>query len=103
MIPAARRGFLFRRSMTENRLALLAIIVEDSSNTAQMNALLHEYAPYIIGRMGIPYRQRDIALVSIAMDAPAEIINALTGRLGRLAGIRAKAVYSNTMQKEGVK
>ena len=87
--------------MEENRMALVAILVEETDATKQMNAILHEYAPYIIGRMGIPYRERSIALLSIAMDAPMNTINALTGKLGRISGITAKAVYSNAMQKEG--
>ena len=87
--------------MEENRMALVAILVEETDATKQMNAILHEYAPFIIGRMGIPYRERKIALVSIAMDAPMNTINALTGKLGRISGITAKAVCSNAMQKEG--
>lgn len=87
--------------MEENRMALVAIIVEEKEATREMNALLHEFAPYIIGRMGIPYRERNIALVSIAMDAPMNTINALTGKLGRISGITAKAVCSNAIQKEG--
>ena len=87
--------------MEENRMALVAILVEETDATQKMNAILHEYAPFIIGRMGIPYRERNIALVSIAMDAPMNTINALTGKLGRISGITAKAVCSNAMQKEG--
>ena len=87
--------------MEENRMALVAIIVEEREVTEQMNAILHEYASFIIGRMGIPYKERNIALVSIAMDAPMNTINALTGKLGRISGITAKAVCSNAIQKEG--
>lgn len=87
--------------MEENRMALVAIIVEEREATEQMNAVLHEYASFIIGRMGIPYKERNIALVSIAMDAPMNTINALTGKLGRISGITAKAVCSNAIQKEG--
>lgn len=89
--------------MENSRIALVAVIVEDRNSIAEMNALLHEFAPFIIGRMGIPYRAKDLALVSVAMDAPTETINALCGRLGRLHGIKAKAVYSNALQKEGKK
>ena len=77
-----------------NRIAIISIIVEDMSCTAEMNALLHEYADYIIGRMGIPYRERNISLISIAIDAPNETINALTGKLGGISGLTVKAAYS---------
>lgn len=85
--------------MENSRIALVSIIVEDTDSTAEMNAVLHAFAPYIIGRMGIPYREREVALVSVAMDAPMEVINAMTGKLGRLSGIKAKAVCSKNMQK----
>ena len=78
----------------DTRIAVIAIVVENNESTAQMNAVLHEYAPYIIGRMGIPYRQKGISLVSVAVDAPNEIISALTGRLGNISGLTAKAAYS---------
>ena len=80
--------------MENSRIALISIIVENTESTAEMNAVLHEFAPYIIGRMGIPYRERALSLVSVAMDAPMEKINAMTGKLGRLSGIKAKAVVS---------
>ena len=70
-----------------NRIAVIGIIVK-------LNQLLHEYGSYIIGRMGIPYRERKIHVIRIAMDAPQDTINALTGKIGRLEGISAKAVYS---------
>ena len=76
------------------RIALLSIIVEDMERTNEMNAILHEYGQYIIGRMGIPYREKHIALISVAIDASADVINALTGKLGRLSGLSVKAVYS---------
>ncbi len=76
------------------RIALLSIIVEDMSCTEKMNQILHEYAKYIIGRMGIPYQKRNVALISIAMDAPVEVINALSGKLGRINGLNTKVVLS---------
>lgn len=76
------------------RIALLSIIVEDMECTNEMNAILHEYGQYIIGRMGIPYREKHIALISVAIDASADVINALTGKLGMLSGLSVKAVYS---------
>ncbi|MBR3839370.1 MAG: iron-only hydrogenase system regulator [Clostridia bacterium] len=83
--------------MQENgtRIALIGIIVENSSKVDVLNAVLHEYASYIVGRMGIPYRERNVNIISIAIDAPQDIINALSGKIGRINGITAKAIYSN--------
>ena len=78
----------------ETRIAVIAIIVENLEHTQEMNAVLHEYGSYIIGRMGIPYRERGISLVSVAIDAPNEVISALCGRLGNIEGLTAKAAYS---------
>ena len=78
----------------ETRIGLIGIIVEDLNATEKLNQILHDYGPYIIGRMGIPYRQRGISIISVAIDAPLDIINALTGKIGRLAGVSAKTVYS---------
>lgn len=77
-----------------NRIAVIGIIVEEPQEVEKLNQLLHEYGSYIIGRMGIPYREGKIHVISIAMDAPQDTINALTGKIGRLEGISAKAVYS---------
>ena len=81
----------------QNRVAVIAIVVEQDAATDQLNRLLSQAAPYIIGRMGIPYRQRGINLISVAIDAPQEEINALSGKLGRLEGISTKTVYSPVM------
>lgn len=78
----------------ETRIAVIAIIVEDRESSAAMNEVLHQYGEYIIGRMGIPYRQKGISLISVAIDAPNEIISALTGKLGNIPGLTAKAAYS---------
>lgn len=78
----------------ETRVAVLSIIVESPDSVAEVNRLLHEYSEYIIGRMGIPYRVKKINIISIAVDAPQDLINSLTGSLGRLDGITAKAAYS---------
>lgn len=77
-----------------NRIAVIGIIVEDTDSIESLNHLLHEYSSYIIGRMGIPYRQRNVSIISVAVDAPQDTINALTGKIGRLNGISAKTVYS---------
>lgn len=81
--------------MTETRVALLAVIVENPEITEKMNAILHEYSEHIIGRMGIPYRRRGINVISIAMDAPPDTISALAGKLGRLEGLTVKVAYSS--------
>ena len=78
----------------ETRVAVLSIIVENPDSVAAVNRLLHEYSGYIIGRMGIPYRVKKINIISIAVDAPQDLINSLIGSLGRLDGITAKAAYS---------
>ena len=78
----------------ENRVALLALIVRDGASVAALNELLHQYGDYIIGRMGIPYRERDVNIISVAMDAPGSVISALSGKLGRLPGVTAKTVYA---------
>ena len=87
------RQFYFGEPM-ETRVAVISIIVENSDGVEKLNGILHEYAEYIIGRMGIPYREKGINILSIAIDAPSDQINALTGALGRISGITAKAAYS---------
>jgi putative iron-only hydrogenase system regulator len=79
----------------ETRVAIIGIIVENNESVAALNAILHEYGGYIIGRMGIPYHARGVNIISVAVDAPQTIISALSGKIGRLAGISAKTVYSN--------
>lgn len=79
----------------ETRVAIAAIIVEDPSSVAPLNDLLHQYSAYIIGRMGIPYQKKGIAIISIALDAPQEIISAMTGKIGRLKGVSTKTAYSS--------
>ena len=78
----------------ETRVALIGIIVEQESSAAALNALLHEYSAYIIGRMGIPYEKRGISLISVAVDAPQDVISAMSGKIGNIEGVTAKAVYS---------
>ena len=78
----------------ETRVAVIGIIVKEIESTGRLNTLLHEYAGYIVGRMGIPYQKRGINIVSIAVDAPGDVISALTGKIGRLPGISVKAAYA---------
>ena len=79
----------------ETRVAVVSIIVEATEAVDQLNQLLHEYGSFIIGRMGLPYREKGIHIICIAIDAPVDKINALSGRLGRLRGIKAKVAYSS--------
>lgn len=81
-------------TQNESRVALLGVIVENAASVEQLNAILHAYGTYIIGRMGIPYHKRGISLISVALDAPADVISALAGKLGMLDGVSAKTVYS---------
>ena len=84
----------------ETRVALIGIIVENHSSTEALNAILHEYGSYIVGRMGIPYRRREISILSVAVDAPQDIISTLSGRIGQLDGVSAKTAYSYVISKE---
>ena len=81
----------------KSRIAVIAIIVEDTRSIEALNNLLSEYRHYIIGRMGIPYRPKQINLISVAIDAPEDKINALTGKIGRLSGVSAKTNYSSVI------
>ena len=78
----------------DTRIALIGIIVEDLSSTEKINGILHEYAEYIVGRMGIPYRSRNIAIISIIVGAPGEKISALSGKLGMIPGVNSKVQYT---------
>lgn len=79
----------------ETRVAVIGIVVENKDAVTELNAVLHEYGEIIIGRMGIPYKERDINLISIAVDAPEDMICALSGKIGKIAGVSAKTAYSN--------
>ena len=78
----------------DTRVAVLAIIVKNPDSVSALNDLLHQYGQYIIGRMGVPYQRRSVNIISVAMDAPANAISALSGKIGRLSGITAKTVYA---------
>ena len=84
----------------QTRVAVMGIIVENTDSVEQLNHLLHEYGHYIIGRMGIPYRARSINIVSIAIDAPQDVISALSDKIGSLDGISVKTAYSNVLADE---
>ena len=79
----------------ETRVAVISIIVEEISTVEKLNLILHEYKDFIIGRMGIPYRQKNIFIISLAIDAMQDTISSLAGKIGKLDGISVKTAYSN--------
>ena len=79
----------------ETRVAVIGIIVEDENSVNELNNILHDYGNYIIGRMGVPYRSKGLNIISLAVDAPQDVISALSGKIGRIKGISAKAAYSS--------
>lgn len=83
----------------ETRIAVMGIIVEDIDSVEALNSALHDYGAYIIGRMGIPYRDRSLNIVSIAIDAPQDVIASLAGKIGNISGISVKTAYSNKIFK----
>ena len=84
----------------ETRVAVMSIIVENGDSVERLNGLLHDYGEFIIGRMGIPYRQKKINILSIALDAPQDTISALAGKLGNLMGVSVKTAYSHVTGQE---
>jgi len=78
----------------ETRVAIVAIIVEKRESISEVNSILHGYAEHIIGRLGLPYREKQVSIISVVMDAPHDVISALSGKIGRLDGINTKTVYS---------
>ncbi|HHY82666.1 MAG TPA: iron-only hydrogenase system regulator [Clostridiales bacterium] len=88
----------------DNRISVISIIVEDTSVAAEVNKLLHDFGNYIVGRMGIPYRDRGISIICVVMDAPGDIVSSLSGKLGMLKGVSTKTVVAKqnkTTKKEG--
>ena len=81
----------------ETRVAVMSIIVENGEMVEKLNAILHAYGDYIIGRMGIPYRKRKVNIIAIALDAPQNTISALSGKIGSLSGITVKTAYSGVI------
>ena len=84
----------------ETRVAVISIIVEQKDSVEKLNNILHEYGEYIIGRMGVPYRQRNINIISIAIDAPQDKISTLAGKIGKLPGVSAKTAFSGVISNE---
>jgi putative iron-only hydrogenase system regulator len=99
------KGFAIWRVFMEKRIAVVSIIVEDTSVSADVNESLHKFGKYIVGRMGIPYRDRGVSIICIVMDAPGDIISSLSGKLGMLKGVSVKTVIAKhqnkTIKKEG--
>lgn len=83
----------------ETRVAVISIIIEDMEAVEKMNGILHQYSDYVIGRMGIPYREKGINIISVAIDAPQDAISTLSGKIGKLKGVSSKVAYSNTGKK----
>jgi putative iron-only hydrogenase system regulator len=86
--------------MMQTRVAVIAIVVENPDAVEAINRLLHDAADCILGRMGLPYRERGINLISVAIDAPQDVISALSGKIGALPGVSAKTAYSNIVTAE---
>ncbi len=80
----------------DTRIALIGIIVEDMNSTDKLNSVLHEYSKYMIGRMGIPYREKNVGVISVVIDATNDVISSLSGKLGMIEGISVKTMYSKT-------
>ncbi len=78
----------------ETRVALIGIVVKNFDSANEINSILHNYGDYIIGRMGIPYKEKSINIISVAIDAPNDIISALSGKLGQLDGVSTKTIYN---------
>ncbi len=88
----------------ENRISVISIVVEDTSASSKVNGLLHEFGQYIVGRMGIPYKDRGISIICIVLDAPGDIVSSLSGKLGMIKGVSIKTIVAkqpNKNKKEG--
>ena len=80
--------------MSENRIAVISILAEEREQSSKINSILSEFGDFVIGRMGIPYKQKSVFIISVAVDAPAEVINTITGKIGQLSGVSAKTLMS---------
>lgn len=87
----------------ETRIAAISIIIENPDSVEKLNSILHDYRQYIIGRMGIPYQKRNIAIISVVMDAPNDAISALSGKIGMLPNVTTKTVYSKLISSDDAK
>jgi putative iron-only hydrogenase system regulator len=98
--PVGSGNFYLEAFIMETRVAVMSIIVENPDSVGPLNAALHEFGEYIIGRMGIPYRKRKISIISIALDAPQNTISSLAGKIGSLQGVSVKTAYSSVISQE---
>lgn len=96
---AEKRDRAEKKDTVEKRVAVLAIIVQSRESVGSINAILHENADYIIGRMGLPHREKNMNIISVIFDAPADVINAASGKIGRLEGVSAKTLYAGVEGK----
>lgn len=80
--------------MTESRIAMISIMVEDRNQSKPINEILSQYGEYVVGRMGIPYPKKSVSVICIVFDAPTEVINSVTGKIGQLSGVQAKTLMS---------
>lgn len=83
--------------MEEKRIALIGVILTSRESVEELNRILSEYSEYIIGRMGLPYREKELSIISVALDAPNDVISALSGKLGMLPGISTKTIYGKNV------
>jgi putative iron-only hydrogenase system regulator len=78
----------------ENRISVISILVEDTQQASEVNELLHQFGSYIVGRLGIPYKERELSIICVVLDAPGDVTSSLSGKLGMLQGVRAKTIVS---------
>lgn len=100
--PFVRVQYFFERLCKdmETRIAVMGIIVENTESVERLNTLLHDFGEFIIGRMGLPYKEKNINIVSIAIDAPQDVISELSGKIGKIPGISVKTAYSKVITHE---
>jgi putative iron-only hydrogenase system regulator len=99
-VPQGHGIFYLGGHNMETRVAVMSIIVENGEAVEKLNAILHNYGEYIVGRMGIPYRKRKVYIIAIALDAPQNTISALSGKVGSLPGVSVKTAYSGVTGTE---
>lgn len=91
--------FFYWEGYMETRVALIGIVIENYESAEKLNRILHEYGEYVIGRMGIPYREKNMNIISLAVDAPMDIISTISGKLGMLPGVSTKTIYAKSKKE----
>lgn len=99
MIYVRLVAHFFMEEKMEKRVALIGIVVEQYESAEKLNRILHEYGEYVIGRMGIPYREKNMNIISVAVDAPMDVISTLSGKLGMLPGVSSKTIYAKSKKE----